>query len=69
MNQMLKQKKIIGYSGPTGAYVAVDGRIVPLTDAGGFIALTDSALLAGLGASDKAAEYAEIAGNHGAVAR
>jgi hypothetical protein len=69
MTQMLKQKKITGYNGPTGAYIAMAGRIVPLTDAGGFIALTDSALLAGLGASEKAAEYAEIAGNHGAVAR
>jgi hypothetical protein len=66
---MLKQKTIIGYNGPTGAYIALNGKIVPLTDAGGFIALTDSALLTGLGASSKAAEYADIAGSHGAVAR
>ena len=69
MNEMPKHKNIVGYDGPTGAYVAVEGKIVSLTDAGDFIALTDSALLTGLGSSEKAAEYAEIAGNHGAVAR
>jgi len=65
---MLKPKKIIGYDGPTGAYVVTDGKVVPLTDPAGLIALTDSALLTGLGASDKAAEYAEIAQAHGAGA-
>jgi hypothetical protein len=65
---MLKPKKIIGYDGPTGAYVVTDGRITPLTDPAGFVALTDSALLTALGASEKAAEYAEIAQGHGAVA-
>jgi hypothetical protein len=55
-------KKIIGYNGPTGAYAVVQGRIVGLsTDPEGLLALTDSALLTGLGFSDKAAEYRELA--------
>lgn len=62
-----RHNKIQGYSGPTGAYAAVDGQIVPLTDPGAHIALTDTALLTGLGLSPKAEEYAEIAKSHGAV--
>jgi hypothetical protein len=62
-----RHKKIIGYDGPTGAYTAVNGRLLPITDPGAHIALTDAALLTGLGASQKAAEFAEIAENHGAI--
>jgi hypothetical protein len=64
----LKQHKtIIGYDGPTGAYAAVNGRIVPLTDPGAHVALTDAALLTSLGVSPKAQEYSEISESHGAV--
>jgi hypothetical protein len=62
-----QHKKINGYDGPTGAYAAVGNQILPLTDPGALLALTDSALLTGLGLSPKAAEYAEIADGHGAV--
>ena len=64
---MLQPKKIRDYNGPTGAYAVLDSRIVSMTSPGGFIALTDAALLTGLGSSDKAAEYADIAQAHGAV--
>ena len=62
-----RHKTIKGYDGPTGAYAAVEGRIVPLTDPGAHIGLADAALLTSLGVSPKAEEYAEIAKNHGAV--
>jgi hypothetical protein len=62
-----RHKEILGYDGPTGAYAAVDGRIVPLTDPGAHIALTDAALLTSLGVSPKAEEYSELAEGHGAV--
>lgn len=66
---MLQPKHITDYDGPTGAYVVMGGAIVALTDPAGLIALTDSALLTGLGYSEKAAQYAaEIASGHGAVA-
>lgn len=57
---MPKQRKIIGYDGPSGAYAVVDGKFLPLSDPRALVALTDSALLAGLGYSDKAAEYQKL---------
>lgn len=57
---MPKQRKIIGYDGPGGAYAVVDGKFLPLSDPRALVALTDSALLAGLGYSDKAAEYQKL---------
>jgi hypothetical protein len=54
---MPKQRKIIGYDGPSGAYAVVDGEFLPLRDPRALVALTDSALLTGLGYSEKAAEY------------
>ncbi|HEY2282006.1 MAG TPA: hypothetical protein VGH60_00460 [Solirubrobacteraceae bacterium] len=54
---MPKQQKIIGYDGPSGAYVATDGKFLPLSDPQAIVALTDSALLTSLGYSEKAAEY------------
>jgi hypothetical protein len=62
-----QHKKIKGYSGPTGPYAVVRGRLGPLTDPQALIGLTDAALLAGLGLTDKAREYADIAAGHGAV--
>lgn len=65
---MLTPKKIHGYDGPTGPYVALRGQTLPLTDPAAIIALTDSALLTGLGYSDKAAQYTtDIAAGHGAI--
>jgi hypothetical protein len=58
---MPKQKKINGYEGPKGAYVAANGKFLPLSDPQAFVALTDSALLTSLGYSDKAAKYQELA--------
>jgi hypothetical protein len=57
---MPKQQRIIGYDGPSGAYAAVDGKFLPLSDPRALVALTDSALLAGLGYSDKATEYQKL---------
>jgi hypothetical protein len=57
---MPKQRKIIGYDGPSGAYAVVDGEFLPLSDPQALVALTDSALLTGLGYSKKAAEYQEL---------
>jgi hypothetical protein len=58
---MLKHKKINGYDGPKGAYVATNGQFLPLNDPQALVALTDSALLTSLGYSDKAAKYQELA--------
>jgi len=57
---MPKQQKIIGYNGPSGAYVATDGKFLPLSDPQAIVALIDSALLTGLGYSKKAAEYQKL---------
>ena len=54
---MPKQRKIKGYDGPSGEYAVVDGKFVPLSDPRALVALTDSALLTGLGYSDEAAKY------------
>jgi hypothetical protein len=57
---MPKQRKIIGYDGPSGAYAVVDGEFLPLSDPQALVALTDSALLTSLGYSEKAAEYQKL---------
>ena len=57
---MSKQRKIIGYDGPSGAYVVADGKFMPLNEPEALVALIDSALLTGLGYSDKAAEYQKL---------
>jgi hypothetical protein len=56
-----KQRKIIGYDGPSGAYVVTDGKILPLSEPAAVVALVDSALLTSLGYSEKAAEYQRLA--------
>jgi hypothetical protein len=58
---MPKQRKIKGYDGPSGAYVATEGKFLPLSDPQAVVALTDSALLTGLGYSDEAAKYQKLA--------
>lgn len=69
LNEMAapQHKRIQGYEGPTGAYAVVGQDIVPLYDPEAIIALTDGALLASLGMSPKAAEYEQIAQDHGTV--
>lgn len=57
--------EIIGYTGPSGAYVVAGGRTMPLSDPGAMVALVDSAMLTGLGYSEKAAEYQELARSRG----
>lgn len=57
---MPKQRKIIGYDGPGSSHVVSDGKFVPLDEPRALIALTDSALLTGLGYSEKAAEYQKL---------
>jgi hypothetical protein len=57
---MPKQRKIIGYDGPRGLYAAVGGEFLPLSDPRALVALADSALLTGLGYSEKAAEYQKL---------
>lgn len=56
-----KQPKIIGYNGPSGAYVVTGGHTLPLSDPDAMVALVDSALLTGLGYSEKAAKYQQLA--------
>jgi hypothetical protein len=56
-----KQRKIIGYDGPSGAYVVTDGKILPLSEPAAIVALVDSGLLTSLGYSEKAAEYQRLA--------
>ncbi len=56
-----KHPKIIGYDGPSGAYVVAGNRTLPLSDPDAMVALVDSALLTGLGYSEKAAKYQELA--------
>jgi hypothetical protein len=58
---MPKQRKIKGYNGPSGAYVATDGKFLPLSEPQALVALTDSALLTGLGYSHEAAKYQKLA--------
>jgi len=58
---MLKQRKINGYDGPSGAHVATEGRFLPLSEPQALVALTDSALLTSLGYSDEAAKYQKLA--------
>lgn len=48
------------YNGPVGLYAAVNGELRPLSDPRALLALTDSALLTGLGYSDKAAAYERV---------
>jgi hypothetical protein len=57
---MAKQPKIIGYNGPSGAYVVAGGRTMPLSDPRAMVALVDSALLTGLGYSEQAAKYQKL---------
>ena len=57
---MSKQRKIIGYDGPSDAYVVAHGKFMPLNEPEAVVALIDSALLTGLGYSDKAAEYQKL---------
>jgi len=57
---MPKQRKINGYDGPSGAYVATEGKFLPLSEPQALVALTDSALLTSLGYSDEAAKYRKL---------
>ncbi len=55
-----RQRKIVGYDGPRGAYVVTDGKILPLSEPAAIVALVDSALLTSLGYSEKAVEYQRL---------
>jgi hypothetical protein len=50
----------VDYHGPTGAYVATDRGLLPLTSPDGMAALMDSAMLVSLGHTEKAAEYQRL---------
>jgi hypothetical protein len=58
---MRKPKEIIGYEGPSGAYVVVDEQVKPLSEPSALVALTDAALLTSLGYSERAAQYQRLA--------
>jgi len=60
---MAHQPKIIGYDGPSGPYAVVSGKTLPLTDPRVMLALVDSTLLTGLGSSEQAGEYQQLARN------
>lgn len=51
---------IVDYHGPTGAYVATDRGILPLSSPEGMAELMDSAMLVSLGNTEKAAEYQRL---------
>lgn len=53
--------KFIDYDGPSGAFVATERGILPLDDPRAMAAVMDSGMLVGLGYSERAAEYAELA--------
>jgi len=57
---MSKQRKIIGYDGPGSGHVVAGDKIMPLDAPQALVALTDSALLTGLGYSEKAATYQKL---------
>lgn len=57
---MSKQRKIIGYDGPGSGHVVAGGKFMPLDEPQALVALADSALLTGLGYSEKAAEYQKL---------
>jgi hypothetical protein len=46
------------YSGPTGLHVATGSDVVPLNSAHGLAAVAESAMLASLGSSPQADQYA-----------
>jgi hypothetical protein len=54
------KRKFVDYHGPTGAFVATDRGILPLTSAEGMAELMDSAMLVSLGNTEKAAEYQRL---------
>jgi len=54
----------VDYHGPTGAYVATDRGLLPLTSPDGMVALMDSAMLVSLGYTEKAAEYQHLIESH-----
>ncbi len=62
---MRKPKEIVGYAGPSGAYVVTDGQIKPLSDHSALVALVDAALLTSLGYSERAAQYQRLARSRG----
>jgi hypothetical protein len=58
---MRKPKEIIGYEGPSGAYVIAGGQVEPLSEPSALVALTDAALLTSLGYSERAGQYQRLA--------
>jgi hypothetical protein len=54
------KRKFVDYHGPTGAFIATERGILPLTSAEGMAAAMDSAMLVSLGHSEKAAEYQRL---------
>jgi hypothetical protein len=63
------KRDFIDYHGPTGAFIATDEGILPLTSAEGMAELMDSAMLVSLGYSEKAAEYQRLVEARKAVAK
>jgi hypothetical protein len=57
---MTMKRKFVDYHGPTGAFIATDQGILPLTSAEGMAAAMDSAMLVSLGHTEKAAEYQRL---------
>jgi len=54
------KRKFVDYHGPTGALIATERDIVPLTSAEGMAAAMDSAMLVSLGHTEKVAEYQHL---------
>ncbi len=54
------KRDFIDYHGPTGAFIATDQGILPLTSVEGMAELMDSAMLVSLGYTEKAAEYQRL---------
>ncbi len=54
------KRTFVDYHGPTGAFIATERGILPLTSAEGMAAAMDSAMLVSLGHTEKAAEYQHL---------
>lgn len=54
------KREFVDYHGPTGAFIATDRGILPLTSAEGMAEAMDSAMLVSLGHTEKAEEYQHL---------
>jgi hypothetical protein len=54
------KRNFVDYHGPTGAFIATDRGVLPLSTPEGMAEAMDSAMLVSLGHTEKAAEYQRL---------